>query len=82
MRYILCAALLCATSVIAQDDPFLKGEELQAAIAKSCSDGCVTFNREEAEAFQAQLELLLAAKQKEAFEAGKRFQAQACASLI
>lgn len=81
-RLLIAAAIVAAGSVIANDDPFLKGDALQAEIAKSCADGCVTFSRQEAEAFQVQLDKLLVKKQKEAFEAGARWQAQACASLV
>lgn len=83
MRKLICAALLCAAvSVIAQDDAFLKGEELKATIERDCKEGCVTFNREEAEVFQEQIERILAQREKAAFEAGVQYQKQACASLI
>lgn len=64
------------------EDPFLKGEALQAEIAKSCADGCVTFNRDEAEEFERQLQAVLAARQQQAFDAGVQRQRAACASLI
>lgn len=74
---------LVAVKAIAQDeDPFLKGDALQAEILKSCADGCVTFNRQEADTFQGQLESLIARKQAEAFQAGIQAQKAACASLI
>ena len=82
MRLVLVAALLAAGSVVAQDDPFLKGDELKAAVERDCSEGCVTFNHQEAQVFQEQIEALIARKQKEAFEAGVNYQKQACASLI
>lgn len=82
MRTLLVAALLAAGSVVAQDDPFLKGDELKAAIERDCADGCITFNRQEAQEFQEQLDRLIAIRQKEAFAAGMKSQAQACRSLI
>lgn len=83
MRKILAAVMAAGVAVaVAQDDPFLKGEALQAEVLKSCAEGCITFSREEAADFQAGLDKLIAAKQREAFEAGARWQAQACASLI
>lgn len=83
MRKYLFAALLVASVAVAQDeDPFLKGPVLQAEIAKSCSEGCVTFNRQEAEKFQEQMEALIARRQKEAFLAGIESQKKACRSLI
>jgi hypothetical protein len=81
----LCAAIAAAcfvTSAITQDDPFLKGEELQAEIRKSCAEGCVTFNREEAADFEARLQMLVAGKQAEAYQMGVQAQKAACASLI
>jgi multidrug efflux pump subunit AcrA (membrane-fusion protein) len=82
MRIALVAALMVAGSVIAQDDPFLRGEELKATVERDCSEGCITFNRQEAQALQEQLELLIAQREKEAFAAGVNHQKAACRSLI
>jgi hypothetical protein len=78
----LCAVCFVASATPQGEDEFLKGEALQAEIAKSCANGCITFNHEEAAAFQDALERLLAQKQKEAYQAGQRNQKAACASLI
>lgn len=85
MRAILVAVVAgcLAVSAVSQDeDPFLKGDALQAEIAKSCQDGCITFSREEAAEFERQLQAVLAAKQRDAFDSGVRHQRQACASLV
>jgi hypothetical protein len=81
MRFVVALAILLAGSVLAQDS-FLKGDALQAEIAKSCADGCVTFNREEADLFQQQIEAFVQQKAQEAYELGKRDARQRCASLI
>lgn len=82
MRLALLAAILAASTAIASDDPFLKGDELKAAIERDCSEGCITFNRQEAQNLQDQIEAFAARKAKEAFEAGVNYQKQACRSLI
>jgi hypothetical protein len=81
MRRFLLAAALAAPLALAQD-AFLKGDDLAAEIAKSCKEGCITFNHEEAEVFQKELEKLIALKQKEAFFAGVAAQKAACRSLL
>jgi hypothetical protein len=85
MRFVVALAILLASSVLAQDS-FLKGDALQAEIAKSCADGCVTFNREEAEAFQEAMDKIiqkaLAQKEQEGFERGRQDARQRCPSLI
>jgi hypothetical protein len=82
MRLLLLAASFAACTVIAQDSPFLKGEDLAAEVAKSCGDGCITFNMEEAAEYQRRLDLLIAQKERRAYEAGQANQKQACRSLI
>lgn len=82
MRAYILAAAVAVTSTVGADSPFLKGEALAAKIALECSEGCVTFNQEQAAEFEQQLQDILAAKMKEAFKAGMAYQAQACASLI
>jgi hypothetical protein len=82
MRFLPIAAVLAASLAVAQDDPFLRGDELKATIERDCSDGCVTFNREEAQNLQEQFEKIVARRMKEAFEAGVQYQKQACRSLI
>lgn len=83
MRAILLVAGSFVVSAVSEaEDPFLKGDALQAEIAKSCADGCITFSREEAAEFERQLQAVLAAKQRDAFDSGVRHQRQACASLV
>lgn len=82
MRLALLAALVVASVAVAQDDPFVKGEALQDVIRKNCTDGCVTFSREEAAKFEEALQKLLDRKMQEAFQNGVQFQRQACASLV
>jgi hypothetical protein len=79
---ILAAIAVCVALPVSSQDQFLTGEALQAEIAKSCSEGCVTFNRQEAHEFEGQLQEILMQKQAEAFEAGMQYQKQACASLV
>jgi hypothetical protein len=80
---VLATIVACvATTTVAQEDAFLKGDALQAVIAKDCAEGCITFNREEAEQFEAAMQALVMKAQRAAFEAGVRHQQQACASLI
>lgn len=83
MRLPLLAAIaVCVALPVSSQDEFLKGEALQAEIAKSCAEGCITFSREEAARFDKYLQDILARKQQEAFLQGVEFQKQACASLI
>lgn len=82
MRPFLIAAMLAAGTVLAQDDPYKSGDDLQAVIAAKCSDGCVVFSRKEAKELEDQLGEILTRRQKEAFERGVKYQAQACRSLI
>jgi hypothetical protein len=83
MRRLFVAAFLAAGVAVAiAQDAFLKGDELAAEIAKSCSDGCITFNHEEAETFQKELDKLITQKQKEAYAAGMAAQKAACRSLL
>lgn len=82
MRLMLCAALLAAGTAVANEDPFLKGSDLKGRVERMCQEGCLTFNRQEAEDFQDQLDKLITAKRKEAFQAGMHAQKQACASLV
>jgi hypothetical protein len=83
MHRIFVAAILAAgVAVAVAQDAFLKGDDLAAEIAKSCADGCITFNHEEAENFKQQLDMLIGQKQKEAFAAGMAAQKAACRSLI
>lgn len=82
MRAYILAAAVAVTSTVGADAPFIKGEELKAKIALECSDGCVTFNQEQAAEFEQQLQRILAQKMAEAFAAGVNYQKQACASLI
>lgn len=64
MRFILALILLLSvTTAVAQDDPFLAGDALQAEIAKSCAEGCVTFSREHAAEFEAQLKATIAQRE-------------------
>ena len=80
--YVAAAAVCFAMPATSQDDPFVKGEALQEVIRKNCTDGCVTFSREEAAKFEEALQKLLDRKMQEAFQNGVQFQRQACASLI
>jgi hypothetical protein len=82
MRLLLAATLLVAGAVLAQDDPYKSGDDLQAVIAAKCSDGCVVFSRKEAKELEDQLGEILTRRQKEASERGVKYQAQACPSLI
>lgn len=82
MRYAIAALAACFVTSAVPQDVFLTGEALQAETAKSCAEGCVTFSRQEAENFQAQLNKVLRQKQEEAFEAGRRDAKERCASLI
>lgn len=83
MRYALALILLLfVTTAVAQDDPFLAGDALAAEIAKSCAEGCVTFSREHAAEFEAQLKAIIAKREQAAFAAGVQSQKAACASLI
>jgi hypothetical protein len=83
MRLPLLAAIaVCAALPVSSQDHFLTGDALQAEIAKSCSEGCITFNRAEAVEFEGQLQELLRQKQAEAFAEGVQYQRAACASLI
>lgn len=79
---LLAAVAACFAMPAVSQDEFLTGEALQATIAKDCADGCITFNREEAEDFQKRLDKIVTQRTKEAFEAGVAHQKQACASLI
>jgi hypothetical protein len=83
MRLPLLAALaVCAALPVSSQDHFLTGDALQAEITKSCGEGCVTFSRKEAEAFNEQLQDILMRKQQEAFKEGVEFQKQACPALV
>lgn len=83
MRALVAVAVLSTSLAVAQDaDPFLKGDELQAAIKRDCAEGCVTFNRQEAEEFREAIKAEVARHRQEAFEAGMSAQKQACRSLI
>jgi hypothetical protein len=82
MRYLLAATLLAASLAIAQDDPYHSGEDLQAAIASKCSEGCIVFSRKEASELGKQLGDILTNREKEAFQRGVKYQAQACRSLL
>jgi hypothetical protein len=82
MRRVLLAACLAASVAVANDDPFLKGDELKADIAKKCGDGCVTWNRVDAAAFEEELDMIVKRVRSEAFQAGMAAQKQACRSLI
>jgi hypothetical protein len=81
MRSFLMILVLYVAPALAQtqsDDGFLKGEALQAEVDKSCGDGCITFNRDEAAKFKEAMKELV----DEAFQAGQRQQKAACRSLI
>jgi hypothetical protein len=82
MRFLLLAALVAAGSAVASDDPFLKGDELKADIARKCGDGCVTWSRVDAAAFEEELKELVAKVRKEAYAAGVQAQRAACRSLL
>jgi hypothetical protein len=82
MRRVLLAACLAASVAVANDDPFLKGDELKADIAKKCGDGCVTWSRVDAAAFEEELDMIVKRVRSEAFQAGMAAQKQACRSLI
>jgi hypothetical protein len=83
MRLPLLAALAaCAALPVSSQDNFLQGEALQAEVAKSCGEGCITFSREEAKVFEMQLQDILMRKTQEAFKAGVEFQKQACPALV
>lgn len=82
MRPLVAAALLATTLAVAQDDPFLKGDELKAAMERKCADGCVMFSREDAAAFEGQMEKILSRIRAEAFAEGVQSQKAACRSLI
>jgi hypothetical protein len=83
MRRFIAAILAAGVAVaLAQDDPFLKGPELAAEIAKSCKDGCVTFSHEEAEVFKAEMDRLLGEARKRGFADGVQAQKAACRSLL
>lgn len=70
MRLAVIAAVLCAACFsVSSQDQFLMGAQLQAEIDKSCAEGCITFNRTEAQTFMDRLQMIL-------------MQKQACASLI
>lgn len=62
MRAYILAAAVAVTSTVGADAPFVKGDELKAKIALECSDGCVTFNQEQAAEFEQQLQNLLASQ--------------------
>lgn len=82
MRFLVAAALLATTLAVAQDDPFLKGDDLKAAVERKCADGCVMFSRDDAAAFEKELEKILSRVRAEAFAAGVQSQKAACRSLI
>lgn len=83
MRYALALILLLTVATtVAQDDPFLTGDALAAEIAKSCTEGCVTFSHEQSAAFEQQLNAMIHRREQAAFEAGQRSQKASCASLI
>lgn len=82
MKSFFAALVAASFAVSAQDDPFLKDGELKTAVEARCADGCVIFSREDAERFQEALDELMAKKQKEAYQAGVKYQAQACRSLL
>ncbi len=82
MRSFVLILALVTGGVVAQDTPYLMGEELKAAVERDCAEGCITFNRDEAKTLQDQLEALIARREKAAFEAGVSYQKQACRSLI
>ena len=82
MRPLVAVVLLATTVAVAQDDPFIKGPELAAEIAKSCKDGCVTFSHEESEVFKAEMDRLLGEARKRGFADGVQAQKAACRSLL
>jgi hypothetical protein len=83
MRRLFVAAILAAGVAVAiAQDAFLKGDELAAEVAKSCKDGCVTFNRAEAEVFQREFQRIVEKAEKEAYARGVQAQRAACRSLL
>lgn len=82
MKRAIIAAGLAASFATSAQDPFLAGEALQAEIVKSCAEGCVTFSREQAAAFEERIGMVIARKMQEAFAAGIAHQRASCASLI
>lgn len=75
MRKLLIAAVLAVGPAVAQqEDPFLTGDALQAEIAKSCADGCLVLNRQEAQNLTRNVASVVGEREKAAYKQGK----QAC----
>ncbi|MEJ7932594.1 hypothetical protein WG922_21670 [Ramlibacter sp. AN1015] len=74
MRKYLVAAALAACSVAVAQDPYLTGDALQAAVKDGCAEGCVVFNRAEAQALEARVKAFAL----QAYEMGKREGSEGC----
>lgn len=82
MRRLALILAATAAASVAADSPYLTGDALQADIARKCAAGCVTFSQDEAAAYEQGMGAILEQRTREAFEAGVRWQMQACPALI
>lgn len=78
MRKFVLAAVLAASPAVADESPFLQGDDLAEKVAKECQDGCWVVNRERMENLQKALDDLFFRRQKEANESGK----QSCRNAV
>lgn len=76
--FILLALALLAGPALAQDSALLKGDALQAEAEKNCAGGCILFNAQEIEAFQALLDAAIQAREQAAYQMGLQQGATAC----
>ena len=82
MKRILLLAAIAASSVVAQDSPFLKDEALAAEVAANCAQGCVVLSQEKAAAFMEAVNAELARRNLAAFEEGRRVGNLSCRNAI
>lgn len=80
MRSILLAALLVAGQSHAQD--FLAGDALKADVEKRCGSGCVVMTPEQAQDLLASIQMLIAQKAQEAFDAGRKHERESCRNVL
>lgn len=78
MKRLLLAALIAAGPAMADESPFLQGDDLAEKVAKECQDGCWVVTREGLASLQKSLDELFYRRQKEAYESGK----QSCRNAI
>jgi hypothetical protein len=81
-RFLVFVALAAGVATADDESPFLKGEALSAEIARNCADGCVVLSPAEAAALQEGVAALIARKQQEAFDAGRKHEYSSCRNRL